>query len=325
MSRLSIVVTCYNQGKLIAGMLPSLLDDLAGDDEVIIADDGSSDGSLDDVRHVAAADTRVRLLPSPPTRSVSRTRNRGFRATTGDWVCFLDGDDYYLPGRRELLAEGFRLNPTPRVVFTDSFSEQIESGTAPEQTRWMLRGMQRRLLDGRGQQQGNWFALSSDVFGRILADIGAPPQLAACAFHRLALVEAQLAFDTRLAVAEDTDFVLRAAADGGVFFSLVPTFVARRSESGLDSRKDEAALLSRMFCALSLTRHPLFTSDSEFANNTWRRIAEVEGDIAYVLRRQGSPRRAIRHAVRSLAASPSRLALLELVKSALNGLIRIGT
>lgn len=304
-------------------MLPSLLTDLNADDEIIISDDGSSDESPDTLRAASYNDARVRFLQSTPSRSVSRTRNRGLRAATGDWVCFLDGDDRYLPGRRAVLAEGFRLQPTPRVIFTDYVWEQVESGSLSEDSVLVLRGMLSRLLQGYDRRSGSWFALHDDLFVRISAELGTPTHLAACTFHRLSLLDAQIAFDVRLAVAEDTDFLLRAVANGGVYFNPEPTFVYRRSGDGLDSRKDEVALLSRLFCACSLTLHPLFTADSVFATHVRRRIAAVEGDLAYVYRHQGAYRRSIRHALRSFSMYPNSLAFLETIKSSFSGLLPV--
>lgn len=74
--------------------------------EVVLVEDGSTDGSLESCQALAAMDRRVRLLrhPGGANRGASASRNMGIRAATGEYIAFLDADDRYLPGR--FRAEG---------------------------------------------------------------------------------------------------------------------------------------------------------------------------------------------------------------------------
>jgi glycosyltransferase involved in cell wall biosynthesis len=82
--------------------MQSVLNQTHSDFELIIVDDGSTDGSAAVVESVA--DPRVRLIRQP-NGGVSRARNAGVRIAQAEWVAFLDADDEYLPRFLEQVAD----------------------------------------------------------------------------------------------------------------------------------------------------------------------------------------------------------------------------
>lgn len=92
---LSIVIPAYNCERYISDCLRSVLDAASRDMEVIVVDDGSTDGTRRAVEE--SADERVRLIPQP-NAGVSAARNRGLAAATGDYVMFVDADDSLAAG-----------------------------------------------------------------------------------------------------------------------------------------------------------------------------------------------------------------------------------
>lgn len=92
MATISVVVPVYN----IAEYLPRCLDSLAAqqhaDMQFVLVDDGSSDGSGALCDSYAAKDTRFCVIHQPNS-GVSRARNAGLRAATGQYIGFVDGDD----------------------------------------------------------------------------------------------------------------------------------------------------------------------------------------------------------------------------------------
>ena len=93
----SVVIPNYNRGPLLRAAVASALDSGDVEVEVLVCDDGSSDGSKDVVREIG--DERVRWLPGARSGGPAGPRNRGIRAAGGEWVAFLDSDDTWVRGK----------------------------------------------------------------------------------------------------------------------------------------------------------------------------------------------------------------------------------
>jgi len=92
--RFSIIITCYNQGKLIKDAVDSALSARRDSEEIIVVDDGSTDGSRELLRSYGRA---VRLVCREINGGAGVARNCGASVATGDFLVFLDGDDVLLP------------------------------------------------------------------------------------------------------------------------------------------------------------------------------------------------------------------------------------
>lgn len=88
----SVIVPIYNSASTLRRCLESLVSQSFKDFELILVDDGSSDGSLDICREYAGADPRVKVF-SQSNRGVSSARNLGLSNASGDYVAFCDSDD----------------------------------------------------------------------------------------------------------------------------------------------------------------------------------------------------------------------------------------
>jgi peptidoglycan-N-acetylglucosamine deacetylase len=103
----SIVMAAYNEGKVIAGTLQSLLTtDYKGEIEVIVVNDGSSDQTAAEVEHVADADSRVRLLQQE-NHGKARALQRALAAVRHGIVVFVDADTHFQRDTLSALLEPF--------------------------------------------------------------------------------------------------------------------------------------------------------------------------------------------------------------------------
>jgi glycosyltransferase involved in cell wall biosynthesis len=100
MARVSIVIPTYNYAHWLGGAIDSALSQEPGDLEVIVVDDGSTDGTADVVAAYRRADSRVRYLSQVRDGyGCIRAINRGVAAAGGAWFCWLSSDDRFLPGK----------------------------------------------------------------------------------------------------------------------------------------------------------------------------------------------------------------------------------
>lgn len=131
----SVIVPAYNATATLERAVGSVSGcPLGGELEVIVVDDGSTDGTVDVARRLAAADERVRVLQhaGSANRGTSASRNLALRAARGQLVAFLDADDWYLPNRFARCIETLRTRPDVDGTI-ESASVELDS---PEERRW---------------------------------------------------------------------------------------------------------------------------------------------------------------------------------------------
>lgn len=100
--RISVVVPLYNKGPYVEQAIDSILRSRHPVHEVLVIDDGSSD---DGPARVAALGAECVRLIAQPHAGVAAARNRGIREATGDYVAFLDADDYWSPDYLPAIAD----------------------------------------------------------------------------------------------------------------------------------------------------------------------------------------------------------------------------
>ncbi|MCL5059547.1 MAG: glycosyltransferase family 2 protein [Candidatus Thermoplasmatota archaeon] len=99
--RFSVIVPAFNHAATLARAIESVQAQNWPAHEIIVVDDGSTDATAEVARQFGGA---VHLIRQP-NGGVSVARNAGAAAATGDWLAFLDADDWYAPDRIKLHAE----------------------------------------------------------------------------------------------------------------------------------------------------------------------------------------------------------------------------
>ena len=100
--QVSVIVPIYNAYDYLGVALDSILSQTLKDIEVICIDDGSTDRSLDIIKKYHEADSRVRVV-TENNAGVSTARNKGIVRARGEYIIFLDADDFYEPTLLEKL------------------------------------------------------------------------------------------------------------------------------------------------------------------------------------------------------------------------------
>ncbi len=106
--RVSVLVPYLRAEDTIERALTSVLAQTMGEVEVLAISDGSTDGSREIVRSLAARDARIRDLAMPENGGPARARNFGIASATGEWITVLDADDWYAPDRLARLLDASR-------------------------------------------------------------------------------------------------------------------------------------------------------------------------------------------------------------------------
>lgn len=120
----SIVLPTYNRAGYIERAIRSVLQQVYPHWELIIVDDGSTDQS-ETVILPFLKDGRIRYIKSEVNRGLSYARNKGISSCLGDFICFLDSDDEYLPERLScvlpVLLEHSEATSKHLIVFTSTY------------------------------------------------------------------------------------------------------------------------------------------------------------------------------------------------------------
>lgn len=96
-STVSVIIPVFNASNTLERAVASVLEQDWGNWQLILIEDGSTDGSLEVCVRLAAQDARIQLLQQPGNTGAAAARNVGIRAATGRYLAFLDADDEWLP------------------------------------------------------------------------------------------------------------------------------------------------------------------------------------------------------------------------------------
>lgn len=102
--RVTVCMATYKGEPFVREQVDSILTELGADDELVIVDDASPDGTADVVAGIP--DPRIRLVRSAANRGYVRTFEEAIRLSRGEYIFLSDQDDIWIPGRVELMLAG---------------------------------------------------------------------------------------------------------------------------------------------------------------------------------------------------------------------------
>jgi glycosyltransferase involved in cell wall biosynthesis len=195
MKDLSVCITCYNEAAYIRRAIRSVLDQTATNrvKEIIVVDDGSTDGSERHIRELASEDSRVTFIKQPNS-GLPAARNAALGKATGKYTAFLDGDDFWDSRKTALQLAAFE-DPTVGLVYSD----YVDFQTNCAGNRMMICV---RRFSGRGH------ALVREFF------VHDGPIMPSTVMIRRETFQRVGGFNTRYRIGEDTDYWIRVALAG---------------------------------------------------------------------------------------------------------------
>lgn len=104
MPAVSVVMPVYNTRDYVARAIESVLGQTFGDFELLIVDNGSTDGSGAIIDRFAAQDARIRVLRNAQNMLIAQARNSALDEARGEYLCLVDSDDWVLPDMLEVMV-----------------------------------------------------------------------------------------------------------------------------------------------------------------------------------------------------------------------------
>ena len=111
----SIITPCYNAEEYLPYCVDSILKQTINDWELILIDDGSTDSTLQLCKKYAARDKRIKVIHQV-NAGVSAARNRGLDEAKGEWVVFIDSDDWFTDDAFSVFAEEVKDGLSDRYI-----------------------------------------------------------------------------------------------------------------------------------------------------------------------------------------------------------------
>lgn len=132
-SRVSVVIPCFNCRPFVEETIASAFHQTLEPHQVIVIDDGSTDGTWEELQRLKAhrfPALQILTHAQRANRGPSATRQRGARAATGDYVAFLDGDDTFQPEKLAIQVQAMASHP--EVVLCHSAIKVIDDRSRAE-------------------------------------------------------------------------------------------------------------------------------------------------------------------------------------------------
>lgn len=206
MAKVSVIIPAFNCEPYIGDCLRSVIAQTERDLEIIVVDDGSTDGSLQVVKEIAASDARITVYAQPHSGFPGVSRNVGLSHAQARFVTLLDGDDLYHPGKIKESLAVFEEFDGIEIVFHDykPFQKELDKpGTALQNTRFIERAA-RWLSHARDKTyvcQNNFYKFASLEF--------VPCHISSTTFRRDLVSRSGPWFREDLRNGDDGDFWLR--------------------------------------------------------------------------------------------------------------------
>ncbi|MFC1878438.1 glycosyltransferase family 2 protein [Chloroflexota bacterium] len=276
----SVILPTFNRAASLERAIRCVLAQTFSDFELIVIDDGSTDGTPQIVKTIN--DRRLHFLRLPVNRGAAAARNLGIKESHAGLIAFQDSDDIWSPDKLAVQIESIKqINPKTGVLYS-SFRWQSgqRQGITPANTRTVLSrfGLARHRLEGDLRQallRGNFITTQTALVKRECLDSAG-------------------GFDKRLARLQDWDLWLRIAQHYQFHYIDRPLVRTYRSSKRISA--DENALLRAFDLLLSKHRH-----DKQAYNEISAQRCYALGSL-YMRKNRPSPAR--NHLWRALRQSP---------------------
>ena len=116
--KVSVIIPAFNAQKFIVETVTSVLNQTYENLEVIVVDDGSKDNTF---RILTDTFGKQIKIIQKENGGVSSARNTGIDSANGDYIAFLDADDYWLPYKLEVQLKSFEIYPDSGVCYSDAY------------------------------------------------------------------------------------------------------------------------------------------------------------------------------------------------------------
>ncbi|MCW6652436.1 glycosyltransferase [Aerococcaceae bacterium NML210727] len=182
---LSIIIPAYNAERTIIRAIDSVIQQATEHIELIIVENGSKDDTFDKIQKFIEPYPFCRLLRSE--KGVSVARNVGIQHAQGEWVTFLDADDYLVEKAIDAMLSDIRRHRADMYVYAIRSGMETYNNVAIDDQRYTQTNILRKLIE------------NPTKYMQVYANI----------YHKETLQKNEIEFNTKLSFSEDSDFTMQ--------------------------------------------------------------------------------------------------------------------
>jgi hypothetical protein len=292
----SVIIPTYNSGRFVTHAIESVLAQSIGGAEIIVVDDGSTDGTAARMHEYRSGVRYHQRAHGGP----GAARNYGARVAKGQWLAFLDADDFWYSHK---LIDQFTLAAHhPTLDFITGNHHNVDEGGRLMGEAFADNPMASRSTHPAAPEACVFGAESREQYVEHRFGILSTTLVRAELFHRVG------GFAEQFAPCEDLHLMFRLVAEARRFGAVQrPVAAYRVRRDSLSHRDDEGRHRMTILAMSDLLRQCCLPS--AMARAVRREVAQTQLNLAYLLARQGRRLSATLSAGRAFVTRPSRQAL----------------
>ncbi|MBI9014106.1 MAG: glycosyltransferase [Clostridiales bacterium] len=264
----SIIVPIYNCEKYLERCIVSILNQTYSDLELILVNDGSTDGSLDVCKKFIAADNRIKLINKINT-GVSDSRNKGLQMAKGKLIGFVDADDWVDNSTFDKAIEALIINDADYVIF--DYWEVTKSNERTLKTSSNIIG-EKNITEEEIDNIINNIIGGKDNFNTdiVLGTIWRG------VFKKEIINRNGISFDTSLTLGEDLLFLIKYLKScGSVFYLDIPLYYYNYNPNSITRRYQEGLIAGIISLNSSIIDVLSTSKSSDWKNHFENRVLNV--------------------------------------------------
>jgi glycosyltransferase involved in cell wall biosynthesis len=216
MPKVSVILAVYNGAGYLRQAVDSILGQTFDDFELLAVDDGSTDCTAAILDDYSRADSRVKVLRLRNSGRPSIPRNFALDQARGEYLCFIDHDDWSEPDRLRQLVAGLDAHPHWIAAFHDIKSVDSDGHELPGTFLHSVRFFD-KAVDGLIRIDPFWYE-TNDRYYAFMCRYTTGIQIQSAMIARSRIDYASFRFDTEFAIMDDSDMWYRLALQGTIGF-----------------------------------------------------------------------------------------------------------
>jgi len=310
--KVSVIVAAYNCAHFIEETIRSVLVQSFRDFELIVVDDGSTDGTGEIIRRAAAMDTRIKPITQNNSGTAGGARNAGLRVATGAYVSFLDGDDTYHPQKLELESAILDRHDEVGMVFHDF--QLMDQGGKVFPGTYLGNCSYLKRAGSALEQIGEYEFISTELFYPFMTTEVTGIHTSSVMVRRGALPQNELVFDPLQPIGEDIDLWFRVAFRSRVaYLDRVLSYYRQHPDSV--TRNLERLATGFIFAHSKNLERAKTRLNTHQINICKKKLAAQWFEVGHHQRVRGARSQSVRSFLKSLVISFSAKTLIALIKT----------